>query len=752
MEKITDPVEIRDYNENGFVEFVAYKQPGYPGEWYGHFAFKDGESGQFIFTARKNSISFGDNTNTEHKYIYAETGAAQEPYIRYNVAGQYWEIYPTLGGGPGGPPGPILAEHTLLQNDIHTDTVTATPVEGDLIVANATPKWARFAKGAANQLLGVQASGATLEWKNIASLVSAGAGINVSGAATITISNTGVLSVNAMTGAISIIGTTNQVNVSSGGGTVTLSLPQNIHTAATPTFAGITLTGLTGVLIGNGASAASAVAATAGLQYLRRNAENTAYEFASISANDFPHNLLSAAHTDTVTATPVLGDIIVANSTLKWQRLAGNTTTTKKFLTQTGTGTQSALPAWDVIVDSDIPGTIVRTSRQILAGAGLSGGGDLSADRTLSWNGLTVRKNSGANIGTRRRLNFIEGSGISLSVSDDAVDDEVDITVTSTVSGGVTSLNGLTGALTLQGTQNQINVTSEGSTITLGLPQDIHANAVPVFGGLTLARDVNNNVTISFISGSTLVGEFLYAGINSPGSRYFGFIVRNADGFRIFTPNTNGSPVARIIVPNGDNVSVRIANGLVAGSGGVQIIGADGRIPALSSTYFASVDASALTNTLTVLKNSTPVGTRRQVNFIESTGTQWTVTDDGTSINLKAAVKRVIVLPIPGDPNAGAPVSVKVAAPTSGTITAIKHVCTVAASTTYTYDVNKNGATIYTNQSNRPTRTSAHGTDLVSAPIPDVTTFSEGDVFSIDLDVKGTGVKDVVFFVFYTET
>lgn len=41
---------------------------------------------------------------------------------------------------------------------------------------------------------------------------------------------------------------------------------------------------------------------------------------------------------------------------------------------------------------------------------------------------LTVRKNTGADVGTRKRLNFIEGSDISLTIADDAAGDEIDIT------------------------------------------------------------------------------------------------------------------------------------------------------------------------------------------------------------------------------------------------------------------------------------------------------------------------------------
>lgn len=50
-----------------------------------------------------------------------------------------------------------------------------------------------------------------------------------------------------------------------------------------------------------------------------------------------------------------LGDILYENATPVPARLAGNTTTTKKFLRQTGTGSGSAAPAWDTIVAADLP-------------------------------------------------------------------------------------------------------------------------------------------------------------------------------------------------------------------------------------------------------------------------------------------------------------------------------------------------------------------------------------------------------------
>jgi hypothetical protein len=53
---------------------------------------------------------------------------------------------------------------------------------------------------------------------------------------------------------------------------------------------------------------------------------------------------------------------------------------------------------------------------------------DNEVDITINGN-VTVRKNTGSNVGTRPRLNFIEGSGTTLTVTDDATDNEVDITI-----------------------------------------------------------------------------------------------------------------------------------------------------------------------------------------------------------------------------------------------------------------------------------------------------------------------------------
>lgn len=64
--------------------------------------------------------------------------------------------------------------------------------------------------------------------------------------------------------------------------------------------------------------------------------------------------------------------------------------------------------------------------------AGLSG---LLADAQK----VTVRKNTGADVGTRKRLNLIEGANITLTIADDAGGDEVDITIAAAAGGSMSA-------------------------------------------------------------------------------------------------------------------------------------------------------------------------------------------------------------------------------------------------------------------------------------------------------------------------
>jgi hypothetical protein len=107
---------------------------------------------------------------------------------------------------------------------------------------------------------------------------------------------------------------------------------------------------------GSGSTAIlSTISAPADAQCLTWSAGSSNWVNGSCAGGSSNHNLLSATHPDTVAASPVLGDVLYAISTPAWTKLTGNTTTTKKFLTQTGTGSASAAPVWNTIAAADVP-------------------------------------------------------------------------------------------------------------------------------------------------------------------------------------------------------------------------------------------------------------------------------------------------------------------------------------------------------------------------------------------------------------
>lgn len=75
----------------------------------------------------------------------------------------------------------------------------------------------------------------------------------------------------------------------------------------------------------------------------------------TVASGTWNGSVIGPTYGGTGQSTWVLGEISYASAANTISKLSGNITTTKKFLSQTGTGTISAAPTWEALVISDIP-------------------------------------------------------------------------------------------------------------------------------------------------------------------------------------------------------------------------------------------------------------------------------------------------------------------------------------------------------------------------------------------------------------
>lgn len=125
---------------------------------------------------------------------------------------------------------------------------------------------------------------------------------------------------------------------------------------------------------------------------------------------------------------------------------------------------------------------------------------------------------------------------------------------------------------------------------------------------------------------------------------------------------------------------------------------------------------------------------------------EWQTPSGGGSGNIYRGAS--VMGPLIVETNAGAPIYF----PETATIQKISaYVRTAPTGASLIIDVNKNGTTIFTTQSNRPTITSGSNED--ASAIPDVTSIAAGDVLEIDVDQIGSGDpgEDLVITIQITE-
>jgi hypothetical protein len=254
-----------------------------------------------------------------------------------------------------------------------------------------------------------------------------------------------------------LTGTTNQVVVSNASGSITLSLPQNIATTSSPTFAGLTLTGLSGILkasagsVSGSATTSDLAEGTTNLYYTNTRARSSLSAGTGISYNSGTGSISNSG------VTSVQG---TANQVLS----SGSTGAIALSLPQSIATTSS--PTFNALTLTNL--SIGSLSGILKATAGSVSGSATTSDLAEGTNYYYTD--------SRSRAAISAGTGIGYDSSTGSISNS-----------GVTSLSG---------TANQIISSGSTGAIALSLPQSIATTSSPTFNALTLT-----NLSIGSLSG-----------------------------------------------------------------------------------------------------------------------------------------------------------------------------------------------------------------------------------------------------------
>lgn len=211
----------------------------------------------------------------------------------------------------------------------------------------------------------------------------------------------------------------------------------------------------------------------------------------TLAASDITSGTLGATNGGTAQSTWTLGDTLYSSASNTLAKLAGNTTTTKKYLSQTGNGTTSAAPAWAQVAAADISGlaTIATTGAVTDATGTLAVGHGGTGAATLT--GIVVGN------GTSAMTTVTAPAGSIVGTSD-----------TQTLTGKSIADSQLTGAYTASGQTMATARLLGRSTAGSGAAEEISVSGATLSGGvLTISGGsgtVTNIATTSPITGGPI--------------------------------------------------------------------------------------------------------------------------------------------------------------------------------------------------------------------------------------------------------
>lgn len=347
-----------------------------------------------------------------------------------------------------------------------------------------------------------------------------GTGISVTeGVGSITVTNTGVTS---------LTGTTNRITVSASTGSVTLNLPQDIHTTATPSFSQVALGGdpasalqaatkqyVDNAILGLDVKASVKFATTATVT-LAGGAPNTIDGGNALTLGDriLVKNQGTPAqngiYTVTTVGTGANGTWTRATDMDNWNEVPGSFVFVEQGAANADTGWVCTANAGGTLGTTDITWTQFAGSGSVTSGTGIAVSGNqvsLATGNVLSLhnlaaNGIVARTaaNTVTNLtltGTTNRLSVSNGDGVSGNPTFDistAYVGQTSITTLGTIATGTWQ------GSVLAGQYGGTGVANTGKTITLG-------GNLTLSGAFTTTFTVSNNTSVVLPTSGTLVAR-----------------------------------------------------------------------------------------------------------------------------------------------------------------------------------------------------------------------------------------------------
>lgn len=289
-------------------------------------------------------------------------------------------------------------------------------------------------------------------------------------------------------------GSSGQFLTTNGTGTLSWTTPSiNLASQVTGTLpvanGGTGATTLTGYVYGNGTSAMTASTTIPGSAISGNITGSAANVTGTVAiANGGTGQTTKTAAFTALTPMTTLGDLEYHDGT-NGVRLAGNTTTTKQFLSQTGTGTVSTAPAWATLTKSDV-GLANVENTALSTWAGSANITTLGTVGTGTWNATAIGTSKGGtgltSIGTANQILGVNSGATGLEYK------------TLTQGTGITITHGAN-SVTIAATGGTGTVTSVG----LSMPSIFAVTNSPVTTTGTLTATLNTQTANTVFAGPT---------------------------------------------------------------------------------------------------------------------------------------------------------------------------------------------------------------------------------------------------------